>query len=279
MDSGTLTGQWRTWMLAAALSLRTVDERLRLLARFQLETECDPVTADYETVVEWLASGDWSVSTKATYRSALAAWFAWLVKMEYRLDNPMVKVASPRPPARVPRPIADENLPVLLSTPMHSRTRVMILLAAYAGLRVHEVAKIRGQDFDLRARTLTVKGKGGVVRRLPLADALADIAATMPARGWWFPSRAPDGHVQARSVSAMIGQVMRRAGVPGTAHSLRHWYATTLVDEGVDLRTVQELLRHASLSTTQIYTKVSDARRRAGIDKLDVMRAVRHKAA
>lgn len=278
MQTAELMNEWRTWQLAAGLALRTVDERQRLMKRFMAETRCDPATVMHGPIVEWMASHNgttrraWSTSTRSSYRSVLSAWFGWLMRMDYRLDNPMVKVGSIRPPARLPRPIADEHMPTLLARRMHSRTRVMLLLAGYAGLRVHEIAKIRGEDVDLVAHSLTVQGKGGTVRRLPLADPLAEAAATMPRRGWWFPSRAPQGHVQARSVSAMIGEVMRRADVPGTAHSLRHWFATTLVDEDVDLRTVQELLRHASLATTQIYTKVSDGRRKDAISKLDMLR-------
>jgi integrase/recombinase XerD len=66
---------------------------------------------------------------------------------------------------------------------------------------------------------------------------------------------------------------MRRAGVAGTPHSLRHWYASTLLDDGADLRTVQELLRHTSIQTTQVYTKVRDERRVSAVDRLDPFRA------
>ena len=75
-----------------------------------------------------------------------------------------------------------------------------------------------------------------------------------------------------KSVSDVVGRTMRRAGVNATPHALRHWYATTLLANGADLRTVQELLRHKSLATTQVYTKVSDERRRQAVDDLDPLR-------
>lgn len=276
--------EWETWQQAQSLAARTVAERMRIMERFRQSSGADPETADYPTIVAWLARDGgsprpWSPATRATYKSALASWYDWLARMEYRPDNPMVRIGKVRVPRREARPVADAHMPKLLSQRMHARTRAMILLAGYAGLRVHEVAKIRGEDIDPIARTLTVVGKGGKRATMPLADALVALAATMPRRGWWFPSRDRSGHVQARSVSAMIGQVMVRARVPGTAHSLRHWFATTLVDEDVDIRTVQELLRHASLATTQIYTRVSDERRRAAVGRLDMLRADRKPAA
>lgn len=277
--------EWRTWLQAAGRASRTIEEWLRNVTRFARETGCDPERATHVEIADWLSSHDgnrrraWSAATKATYHSTLSAWFSWLVKMEYRADNPIMKVGRPRVPAGVPHPVADAHMPALLTTRMHRSTRVMILLCALAGLRVHEVAKIRGEDVDLVVGEIAVTGKGGVRRLLPMPPDLLEIARSMPRRGFWFPSDSTLGHIRSQSVSTVISGVMRRAGVPGTAHSLRHWYATTLVDEGTDLRTVQELLRHASLQTTQIYTKVSDHQRRAAVDKLDVMRAVRQPAA
>ncbi|WP_234897236.1 tyrosine-type recombinase/integrase [Mycolicibacterium vanbaalenii] len=187
----------------------------------------------------------------------------------------MIKIASPRYPERVPRPVSDDDLIRLLCTPMHHRTRVMILLAALAGMRVAEISKVRGEDVDVTTPRLFVIGKGGKRAWIPLHPLVVDVALTMPRRGWWFPanSRRPGNHVHAKSVSDIIGQAMRRAGARGTPHSLRHWTGTTLLDDGADLRTVQELLRHSSVANTQIYTRVPDQRRHDAINRLDPFRA------
>jgi integrase/recombinase XerD len=181
------------------------------------------------------------------------------------------QLPRPREPKSDPRPISTSDLERLLESRMHHRTYVMIMLAAFAGLRVHEIAQFRGEDIDLDRRTLRVNGKGDVTSILPLHARLVAVAGTMPRRGHWFPSNSarPGEHVHRRGVTDIIGDAMRRADVAGTPHALRHWFATTLLESGVDIRTVQELMRHACLETTARYTAVTDTRRHEAIDRLD----------
>lgn len=266
---------WKIWQHAQRLSSRTITERLRTLTRFHRETGVQPIHAEAINVVEWLASkeNNWSEATTAAYVSYLAAWFKWLQIVDRRADNPMVKIGAVRVPERTPHPIADADVPKLLAIRMWGSTRTQILLGLLAGLRVSEIAAVKGEDVDWAARVLWVKGKGRKVRSIPLHPVLIEIASEMPASGWWFPMRAhPSEHELGKSVSDVIGRTMRRAGVRGTAHSLRHWFATSLLDGGADLMVVKELMRHRSVSSTQIYTKVSDRRQREAIAGLDLMR-------
>lgn len=275
-----LITEWELWHVAARKSSRTTSERIRVINLFAHEADCNPATAAPATIMRWLQSheDDWSDSTAATYHSYLRAWFKWLIVEEHRVDDPMIKLGTPKYPERVPRPVPDDGLVKLLTTRMHHRTRVMILLAALAGLRVSEIARVKGEDLDLEKCVIYImKGKGKKKAALPLHFLLVEAAHTMPTRGVWFPGMRERAHthVRGKSVSDIIGQAMRRAGTPGTPHSLRHWYGTTLLEDGADLRTVQELLRHASLATTAIYTKVPDHRRHEAINKLDPFRAAR----
>lgn len=265
---------WELWQCAQRLAPATVSERIRVIRQFYDETGVQPFAAQPLDVVRWLTKhDDWSDSTAAAYVSYLRAWFKWLQLVDRRVDNPMVKIQAPKVPERVARPIADIDVPKLLNAHMWTSTRAMILLALLAGLRVSEIARMKGQDIDFDGRLLWVKGKGKRLRSIPLHPLLVELATTMPATGWWFPMRGhPELPMLGKSVSDVIGRTMRRADVAGTPHSLRHWFGTSLLDSGNDLRTVQELLRHKSIQTTQIYTRVSTETQRDAIIGLSLGR-------
>lgn len=267
--SNPLMAQWRTWQLAESLSRRTVDERLNTLVRFAKWTNVDPQVATATDVVEWLAEGGtWSPNTRWTYYTTLTAWFLWLQKQDHRTDNPMLKIKRPRRAKGVPHPVSNQDVQRLLVVRAKRRTRAMLILATFQGLRVHEIAKVRGEDFDLVSRTLTVNGKGGFTATMPLHHRTAEIAYQMPRKGFWLPG-ADRGHQRRESVSQTIKDAMVRAGVTGSAHWLRHWFGSALLEAGVDVRVVQVLMRHQHLQTTAIYTQVSDRRRIEGIERLD----------
>lgn len=236
-----------------------------------------PESATADHIVEWLAeganneNGGWSANTRWTYYTSLSAWFTWLQKQERRDDNPMVRIDRPKRSKGEPHPVSNHDVQRLLTVRAHRRTRAMLLLATFEGLRVHEIAKVKGEHFDLIERVVTVTGKGGVTATLPLHHRVIEIAYQMPRKGYWFPG-ADRGHQRRESISGTIKEAMVRAGVPGSAHWLRHWFGTALLEAGVDLRTVQVLMRHQNLSTTAIYTLVSDRRRAEGIERLDPFR-------
>ena len=162
MNSTVAAMDWEIWQTAQRLSRRTISERLRVICLLHAETGQQPISIDSAGIVRWIADhgDDWSDSTACTYTSYLSAWFKWLQLTDRRMDNPMVKVGTPRPPDREPRPVSDPDVVKLLQSRMWNSTRRMILLALLAGLRVHEIAKVRGEDFDLGARLLWVRGKG-----------------------------------------------------------------------------------------------------------------------
>lgn len=273
MDLTGALDEWVSAMTAARRSTRTIQERLLII--HALARSCDPMICDWRDIAAYLGNPRWQRGTVRTYFDALGAWFKWLVIVEYRRDNPML--ALPRPNAKhgVPRPITTTQLAQILRTVNRHRTRTMIILAAYQGLRVHEIAKMDGKF--IRNGRLRVLGKGDSDWEIPLHELVAYEAQFYPRIGLWFPSYAETLEpVTAKNVSRVVSDTMRRAGVDATAHQLRHWMATEMLDGGADIRTVQEVLRHLNIASTAIYTKVNDVKRRAAVDGLPVpLRIVR----
>ena len=272
--AAALTKQWIVWQQARGLARRTITERVRIVSQCSRDLKAHPAEWTSELLATFLSTAPTS-GTKATYHSALRSWHKWLTLAGHRDDDPTALLGSVRSPRRDPRPVATSHLEAMLNVPMWSSTRAMILLAAYQGLRVHEIAHHRGEDVDPTAERVRIRGKGGTEKWLPLHPVIAELVPTMPRRGWWFPGRGRNklfpkggGHLLPNSVSIRISEVMRRADVPGTAHSLRHWFGTELHSAGTDIRTVQTLMRHASLATTQIYTQVSDDLRTEAMGRL-----------
>lgn len=262
---------WRTSMRAQGLAARTISDRVQTVMVFARSISGDPCDATEDDIAEWLAHPDWKPGTRHTHYGQLKALFGWLHKHGYRDDNPMTAIPPPKRTKSRPMPFTIDELRRIEATRMHHRTRVMIRLALCQGFRVHEIAKARGEDFDLVARTVTVTGKGGKRAVLPMHPLVYDIAATMPRSGWWFPSNStrPGEHVLPQAVTDMIRKVCLRAGIRGWAHRLRHSYGTGLLEAGADIRVVQELMRHDSLATTQVYTLVSDERRTTALEFFD----------
>lgn len=263
-----LITEWQTSMQAEGLAERTWTDWAAIVRRAAAATGQHPLAFTTPALSGYLARHR-NGNTRSTYYRGLAAFHSWLLRVGHREENPMDGIRPPRPPRGVPHPISTAGLERLLASRLHKRTRTMILLGAYQGLRAAEIATVRAEDLDVAERTLRVLGKGSKEAVLPLHEIVAAAAETMPVRGWWFPSfedrRRP---IRAGSVSLTVSQAMTRAGVRGTAHSLRHWFATALLEAGADAVTVQKLMRHESLATTQIYTRVDFDRMRAAGQRL-----------
>lgn len=274
-SSGNSSGQlppierYELWMRGRGLSSRTITESVRTLRRIQRDSGYPVEAMPTLAISRFLAAEHLGARARYTYSGHLRGFYRWLAG-EGGADA-MATLPNPRMPRSVPRPITTGQLTKLLALDLRCKTRMMLLLAAFAGLRAHEIAKVRGQDVDIEARTLHVVGKGGHGATIPLHPLIVEHAESMPRRGWWFPSNStrPGQHMRGQVVSMTVRDAMRRADIPeGGAHRLRHWYGTTLVTSGADLRTAQTLLRHSNLASTAIYTEVTDDRRIEAIGRL-----------
>lgn len=210
-----------------------------------------------------------AAGSRRTERGAIIAFFQFLKEDGYRDDDPSVKLAAVTAPKGTPRPFTKEQIDAMLEGGAYKKTRAMILIGYYQGFRVSSIARVHGSDIDVLSNTIRTVGKGGKDRTLPLHPVIAELAETMPKNGWWFPARGErGGHVRSASVTNLITLAKKRAGITDpnlTPHSLRHAFGSDLVEEGVDIRVVQELMMHESLATTQIYTGVSARRKKEGI--------------
>jgi integrase len=253
---------WRLYGVAAGHSPRTIDARRGTIER--LARARDPFFVTEAELIEWLAGltgrdGEpMPRSSRATYRAHLRSWFVWLRRTGRRPDDPAADLPAPRAPRSVPHPVTAQEVTAILAACSDSRaaqTRAYVILAAFAGLRVHEIAKIRGEDF--RGGEIVVNGKGGVSSTVPTVPIIERLRETMPSKGWWFPTNAASGHVHRCSVSTAIRRAMDRAGVVAVPHALRHFYCTEFLrSTGGDLRKTQRAARHASPATTAGYTLV-----------------------
>lgn len=218
-------------------------------------------------------------STQATTRATFLAFYGFLKMERLRKDNPALRLPVVKVPPHRPRPYTQDQIDRMLSTGAYRRTRAMILLAAYQGLRASEIAAVHSDDIDLESGTLKVLGKGGRTDYLPLHDVIRELAPTM-GEGWWFPARGGrEGHIRGGAVSDQLHDARERAGIVDkrlTGHSLRHAFGTELVRGGANLRAVQELMRHSSLQTTQRYTEVLDEDQRNAIAVLPTRRLAAH---
>jgi len=212
--------------------------------------------------------------------ASLRAFFGYLMREAACALDPTAGMPAPRLPRRLPRPLpVDECMGLIDGVPVgpaaiELRDRALLELLYGAGLRVSELASLDVRDIDLHRGDVRVTGKGGKQRVVPLP------AATRAALAAWVDSRrapgllaqplftalrrgaAPPRRLGVRDVRRIV---VRRASHGGIAshvhpHRLRHSYATHLLDMGADLREIQELLGHASLSTTEKYTAVSSER-------------------
>ena len=255
-------------MQGQGLSARTITERIRVINQVTTATGTDPAALTPHTISAWLGTLP-SAATKSTYYAVLRAWSRWLVQSDHRIDDPTTRVARPKTPAGHPRPVTDAQLDAVLALPLRQDTRTKIILAAYAGMRVHEIAKIRGEDISPVAGTITITGKGGRTDTLPAHQLILQQASLYPRKGFWFPSpRNPTVPVQAKTVSRVISDAFDRADAPATAHQLRHYFATSLLRAGTDSRVVQSLMRHESLATTGRYLAVNTDQQRAALNGL-----------
>lgn len=250
-----LVNEWITYYQAGGRAdgtMRVREAQIRRLARY-----VDLLKATTDDLISFLANlttGAWS---RTGYRAAMRSFFEWLQETGRRQDNPAARLPRVRTPRGVPRPAPVDVIEHAIKV-ADDQTRFMLLLGAYAGLRRNEIATLHSRN--VTADHLVITGKNGTTRRIPIHPRLRPY---LNFDGWAFPSKKAGGgfHLNADTVSRHMKQAL--GGL--TPHTLRHSAATRWYGASHDIRAVQQLLGHASPTTTAIYAAVGDDEMRSAV--------------
>jgi len=276
---------------ASANTLEAYGRDLRAFALFLAKRGVAPEAAgvaDIRAFLGQIAQAGMAPRTAARRLSALRQFYRFLLTEGLRGDDPSAAVDSPRQGRPLPKILSEAEVDALLQAaqagkgPEALRRAALVELLYASGLRVSELAGLRLAAAQRDQRLLIVRGKGGKERMVPLSPAArAALAAYLEVRGhflesrgkgakavkvsspWLFPSRSAEGHITRHRIAQLLKELAAEAGIDAakvSPHVLRHAFASHLLDHGADLRSLQKMLGHADISTTQIYTHVLGAR-------------------
>lgn len=213
--------------------------------------------------------------------SALRSFFRFLTREGYLKTNPILMLSSPKLEKHLPSFLTEEETSKLIESAfakndkdeMGLRDRAILETFYSTGMRISEVVGLSMQDLDFISGTIKVFGKGKKERIVPIGDTAAGairkyVEKRKKENRALFLNKN-GGRISTRGARNIVGKYIRLAGMRHgvSAHTLRHSFATHLLNRGADLRTVQELLGHADLSTTQIYTHLTTERLKSVYDK------------
>ena len=245
--------------------------------------KCEPLLI--REFLAYLYAQNYTKSTTARKLATLRSFYKFLIRRGMLSVNPLSTIRTPKQEKRLPKCLDLEQVQKLLDAPgdgdlLSARDKAMLEVLYSSGIRVSELVELEMQDLDLQEGVLRVKGKGRKDRLTPIGS------QAIKALQRYFELRAQDNRSQqstngqrvflnkhgeplsTRSVRRKLDKYLVQAGLdPGISpHTLRHSFATHLLNNGADLRSVQELLGHQSLSTTQIYTHLTTSRMKEAYD-------------
>ena len=273
-------------LTASAANTRSAYRRdVELFAEWLLDSAptVTPQTVEKQHVRDYLSVMHERGATSRTLARRIAAlrrYFAWAMRTKMAVNDPTDGVHTPKVNGKLPRPLDEETVARLVSTEdeaapewRRARDRVVLEILYGSGLRVSEVCSLTVQSVSSDQTTMRVMGKGSKERVVPLSE-----PATIALRRWAQVRHevlgkttevalllTGRGHpVSRRDITRLLDEACQRAGIAGGTHphALRHSFATHLMDNGADTRSIQELLGHSDASTTQRYTHVSKERLR-----------------
>jgi integrase/recombinase XerC len=291
-DFATTIGRFLTHLGAerggSPLTVKSYREDLLQLEEFLRSAGCRGPADGSSVILRRFASGlhaaGYAPATIARKLASMRSFYAFCQREGWVRANPAKPLRSPRRSRKLPKFLTGDEIGRLLAAPRPQaagglRDRAILELMYSSGVRVQELVNLDDADLDLRNATVRVRGKGrrerlGIVgghARAALRDWLAARPRTASSGRGPQPlfTNKRGGRLSVRGVARLLEKHLAAAGLAGRAspHTLRHSFATHLLDAGADIRSVQELLGHKSLVTTQIYTHVTTSRLLAEFDK------------
>jgi site-specific recombinase XerD len=261
---------------AAEATRKAYSNDVGQLAAWAHAIERDPDSLDHRDLRRFAAVlSERGISKAGVARklAAIRAFYGALIRSGTVSSNPADLVATPKQDRKLPRVLSREEMQTLLDgipagTPLEMRDRAMLELAYSCGLRAEEVVNLNTDSPDFDGERLRIEGKGGKTRLVPMGEPAQAALTGYLERGRRALVGAGDEHallvsksgrrLHPSDVRRRLERWVREAAIAGgvSPHALRHSFATHLLEGGADLRSIQELLGHASLSTTQVYTQV-----------------------
>jgi integrase/recombinase XerC len=263
-------------------TVRAYCSDLRQFARFLNDSGSDRglllvMRSDVRRYLARLHGSSASGRTLGRKLASLRSFFSWIGRGAGEDGDPTAVLRRPKERRGLPRALTEEEAASLVESPgtgmvTSLRDRLILEMLYGSGVRASELVLIDMDDVDIRAGLVRVKGKGAKERIVPLGTTVSAIlkhyiADRTQTPGDWggplFPGRGRDGRMSTRTVQRIVSSWAHRSGLSGVhPHMLRHTFATHLLNRGAEIRAVQELLGHASLATTQVYTHLTTDRLR-----------------
>jgi integrase/recombinase XerC len=232
---------------------------------------------DVRGYLQFMRENNYSKATMARKLATLRSFFKFCNRRSLTGNNPMITIRTPKQEKRLPKFMSEDQITKLLGTPkdgdiLGARDKSMLECMYSTGIRVSELVGMNMEDVDFAGAVIRVRGKGKKERLSPVGQtAVAAIQKYLAMRGGGVKDVLPTGalfvnkhgqRLSTRSVRRKLDKYLIEAGLDPdiSPHTLRHSFATHMLNHGADLRSVQELLGHQSLSTTQIYTHLTTSR-------------------
>ena len=239
---------------------------------------------DVRNYLQFMRENNYSKATMARKLATLRSFFKFCNRRSMTPNNPMITIRTPKQEKRLPKFMTEDAMVKLLATPKDSdvlgaRDKAMLECMYSTGIRVSELVGLNMEDVDFAGLVIRVRGKGRKERVSPMGQsAIAAIQKYLAMRGGVVKDALPTGplfvnkhgqRLSTRSVRRKLDKYLIEAGLDPdiSPHTLRHSFATHMLNHGADLRSVQELLGHQSLSTTQVYTHLQSNQVKTAYDQ------------